>query len=572
MTTPAFRFRSKFIACAAALALATVLSVGAYARGGGGGFHGGGGGFHGGGGGFHGGGGFRGGGFGGGGFRGGGFGGGGFRGGGMHMGGFRGGGMHFGGARFGGGRAFVGRSFMGPRIGRSFSGRSFAGRSFGRPSFHGGRAFSGRSFAHRNSARFAGRNARAFNARSARAMGAAAGVGAAALGARQANVTRNANAVQRSFNTRGVNQALNNRAVLRDPRTRALITAGVATAGWHGGNWWWRHRNGGFGWVGPVFWPFAFYDIYDYAFWGSPYDDAFWGYGYPDLYAGIFGPYGYDDLMGYAGYLPRYASRGGGGRESYAYAPSRGGSAKARTGLAQMCGDDSRVIAGLPIDAFQDAIQPNEAQRAALDDLANASQRAAEDLRNSCPADVALTAPGRLAAMQQRIEAMIVAVQTVQAPLSRFYGLLNDEQKAQINALSTSSQRSARSEAASAGPASAGAACDAAQPELTWPATIIEQSVRPTDVQRRYLDALKDAAAQAATTLKASCQNRPEDVQTPPARLAIVAQRLNTMLQAVKTVRVAMDNFYGSLTDEQKAAFDAIGPQQAGGRRRNARG
>ena len=39
------------------------------------------------------------------------------------------------------------------------------------------------------------------------------------------------------------------------------------------------------------------------------------------------------------------------------------------------------------------------------------------------------------------------------------------------------------------------------------------------------------------------------------------------MLRAVKTVRMAMDDFYGSLTDEQKAAFDAIGPQQAGGRR-----
>ena len=39
------------------------------------------------------------------------------------------------------------------------------------------------------------------------------------------------------------------------------------------------------------------------------------------------------------------------------------------------------------------------------------------------------------------------------------------------------------------------------------------------------------------------------------------------MLQAVKTVRMTMDDFYGSLSDEQKAAFDAIGPQQAGGRR-----
>jgi hypothetical protein len=33
------------------------------------------------------------------------------------------------------------------------------------------------------------------------------------------------------------------------------------------------------------------------------------------------------------------------------------------------------------------------------------------------------------------------------------------------------------------------------------------------------------------------------------------------MLQAVKLVRSALDDFYGSLSDEQKAQFEAIGPQ-----------
>jgi hypothetical protein len=477
--------------------------------------------------------------------------------------------MHFGGARFGGGRAFTGRSHFGPRG----INRSFAGRSFARPGFHGGRSFSQRSFTNRNAARLSGRNARIVRGA---AVGATAGAGGAALAARNRNVTRNANAVQRSLNGRQVNRALNNRAALRDPRTRALITAGVATAGWHGGNRWWRHRNGGFGWVGPVFWPFAYNDFYDYAFWGAPYDDGFWGYGYSDLYAGMFGPYGYDDLMGYAGYLPRTAARGGGSRDTYAYAPSKGAAGRAQTNLVQMCGDDSRVIAGLPIDAFQNAIQPNEQQRAALDDLGNASVKAAASLKDSCPTEVALTAPGRLAAMQQRVEAMIVAVQTVQGPLDKFYGLLSDEQKAQINALSStsttgrrpartaSSQTAAR--AGSAGAASTGSVCDATQPELTaWPTDAIAQSVKPTDQQRKSLDALQAAAAQAADNLKTSCKQ--EDAQTPPARLAAVAQRLNTMLQSVKSVRTAMDDFYGSLTDEQKAAFDAIGPQQAGGRR-----
>ncbi len=419
------------------------------------------------------------------------FGGGGFHGGGMRMGGFRGGGMHFGGARFGGGRAFAARPHFG---GRSFAGRSFSGsRSFANRSFRGSRSFANRSFQGSraftgNASRFSGRSA----ARAA-AIGAGAGVGAGALAARNGNlnrnfanrnITRNANAVQRSLNARGVDRAFNNRFALRDPRTRALITAGVATAGWHGGNWWWRHRNGGFGWVGPVFWPFAYNDFYDYAFWGAPYDDAFWGYGYPDLYAGIFGPYGYDDLMGYAGYLPRTASRGGGNLDANAYAPSSGGRAnraqtdRAQANLAQMCGDDSRVIGGLPIDAFQNAIQPNEEQRAALDALGNASVKAAASLKSACPTDVALTAPGRLAAMQQRIEVMITAVQTVQGPLDKFYGLLSDEQKAKINALSTTGQRPARTARAdSTGAASTGAVCDATQPQMTaWPTDVIAQS------------------------------------------------------------------------------------------------
>jgi hypothetical protein len=95
------------------------------------------------------------------------------------------------------------------------------------------------------------------------------------------------------------------------------------------------------------------------------------------------------------------------------------------------------------------------------------------------------------------------------------------------------------------------------QPELTeWPTATIEQSVRPTDQQRQHLDTLQGAAAQAAETLKASCQTRPEDARTPPARLAAVAQRLNALLQAVETVRTAMHDFYESLTGEQKPAFE----------------
>jgi hypothetical protein len=94
---------------------------------------------------------------------------------------------------------------------------------------------------------------------------------------------------------------------------------------------------------------------------------------------------------------------------------------------------------------------------------------------------------------------------------------------------------------------------------MEWPAAEIDQTVRPTDAQRASLTALQNATAQAADLLKASCVT--SDPLTPPARLAAVGKRLATMLQAVTIVSSALNDFYGTLSDEQKARFEAIGPQ-----------
>jgi hypothetical protein len=292
-----------------------------------------------------------------------------------------------------------------------------------------------------------------------------------------------------------------------------------------------------------VFWPFAYYDMYDYALWGGDYDDSFWGYGYGDVYAGLFSPYNYDDLTGY---LPPTSSG--------APAPA------APSALTSMCGNDNEDIAGLPLDQVQQAIQPNTEQQAALDDLAKASQKAAQDIKAACPTDIALTAPSRFAAMQKRIEAMISAVETVQPALEKFFGLLSDEQKARLTALGEDQNNKSQATTATAG--SPIPSCGAVQSGVTaWPTDQIEQTVHPTDAQRASLTALQNAATKAADTLKASCPT--DNELTPPARLAAVGTRLDAMLQAVKTVSSALDDFYGSLSDEQKANFDAIGPALA---------
>jgi hypothetical protein len=343
----------------------------------------------------------------------------------------------------------------------------------------------------------------------------------------------NAHALARSYRHAGA---------LYNPGARARITAGAALAGWHfgrSGGGWWQHGNGGYGWVGPLFWPFAYYDLYDYALWGRRAGGPFWSYGYGDIYAGLFSPYDYDDLA--------------------VYLPSRGASPPnaAPDQLVQLCGEDSRDVAGLPIDLIQRVIEPTDTQRAALDELANASVTAAQKIRAACPTQISLTAPSRLAAMQQRIEVMVEAVAIVRPALDKFYGLLDDEQKARLNALAEDQ----RKEAARRGARRFVQSCDAVQSSiLKWPAEEVEARLHPTEAQRGDLVALQDANAAAADMLATSCPA--DEAATPPARLAAAGKRLDTMLEAVKLVRSALDNFYATLSDEQKAQFEAIGPRR----------
>src|SRR2546430_12861351 len=120
-------------------------------------------------------------------------------------------------------------------------------------------------------------------------------------------------------------------------------------------------------------------------------------------------------------------------------------------------------MARIPIDQIAQPIEPTEAQRAALDDLANVSIAAAQKIRAACPTQMILTAPGRLAAMQARIEAMISAGAMGQPPLEKFYGLLNDEQKARRNGI-------AANERQKHGHGSLVASCSAAPPSpMQWP-------------------------------------------------------------------------------------------------------
>ena len=313
----------------------------------------------------------------------------------------------------------------------------------------------------------------------------------------------------------------------------------------------WRRglRAGFVPWYGPVFWPYAYSDIFDYAFWPGGYDDGYWDYAYDGFVDGLFwGEYGPPDAYAYA---PAPASRSN--RVSYA-------------GVQELCTQPGTGITAWPYSDIERKVGLNADQKQLLDGVRKAGGDAAATFKASCPAEnmFPLTPPGRLTAMTGRLQATLDAVKIVQPALDKFYNSLSDEQKERFNALGP--KRLATNAEVNAALPQDSKSCSEAKPGLAnLPIEKIADVVKPTDAQQDAFKQLQEATGKAVSLLQAAC---PEDVPiTPPGRLVAMEKRLQAMVEAAKTVKPALDGFYASLSNEQKARFDRIGQQltQTGG-------
>jgi hypothetical protein len=454
-------------------------------------------------------------------------GGGGFHGGGG--GGFHGGGSFHamgGGMRMGGGgihaNAFRGGNFGAVRAG---SVHGYAGRNFGAGAFshqtmpHGaysgfvpGRGFVGqnagvRTLGHQNG-QF-GTN-RAFVGR-ATGVGAGAALGAAAV--THAQFAHNQFAAHNFHGLHNFNQTGFNRNAFGDPGHWNRWGGHFWGAGWH------RWGRGWGGWAGPVFWPYLYGDVFSFAFWPYDYYDPFWVYGPDFVLVSIFapGPYFGPDY-GYApdyGYVPGPSDYSGGGQVYYGGAPAgrldvtkedRQALAETNAAAMESCNGLAPGVSDLPIEQIKKTVRPTGDQLAVLDELKAAALKAQETVKASCSSGGGGRAPagGNLAA-------------------------LCNQQSGDVAKL---------------------------------PVERIEQVVQPNGQQQQdAFNALKQASHDAAEQLQASC---PKEVpQTPVARLDAVKTRLEAMVEAMKTIRPKLQDFYTSLSDEQKAKFNIMGPAQS---------
>jgi LTXXQ motif family protein len=292
--------------------------------------------------------------------------------------------------------------------------------------------------------------------------------------------------------------------------------------------------------------------MFYYAFWPTAYDDGYWAYAYDDLIDGTFwassDPYA---AYAYVGPNPGTAGLvGSTGRQSRRQGAGLEG---LNRGFAAACAQNANV-ADWPFDQIQSDINLDPNQRALLQQLQSAAQQAADVVKQSCPSAFPLTPPGRLQAMMTRLDGTLSAIDIIRPALVAFYDSLNDEQKARFNAIGPdlgAPQETQNAQASSN-------TCSGAKPGLIdLPIDQIGAMVHPTTAQQRSLDQLRQASGAAINALSSACPDITPG--TPVGRLDAMRARFAAMLQAAQMLQPALSNFYASLNNEQKAAFNTLG-------------
>jgi hypothetical protein len=317
----------------------------------------------------------------------------------------------------------------------------------------------------------------------------------------------------------------------------------AAQAAWRQG-----HRAAYVPWRGAVYWPYAYTDIFHYAFWPDAYEPAYWAYAYDDFYDGIFFPDG-APTIDYAYQGPYY--QGADVRQTTGSVRARGTPGRLDQATRAFCAEQARSVTALPFGRIEQAVRPINDQKAFFADLKKAAADAAAQFRDACPDAVPLTPLGRLEAMTMRLHAALDAIRIIRPALAAFYESLTDEQKARFNEIGPDLEREPRTAANGAANCRGGKAGLA---EL--PIDSIEAIVQPTRAQEAALGRLHDAIAKSVAKLSEACAAATPGA--PVGRLDAMQKRLEAMLAAAQDIRPALEEFYAALDDEQKAKFNRL--------------
>jgi len=291
------------------------------------------------------------------------------------------------------------------------------------------------------------------------------------------------------------------------------------------------------GLVGPLAWPSAFEDVLGYIFWPGEYGGNFRAHGFDVIYNTVIG---------------RFAL------EMPAQTATNGAAVADTSSATGICDGSSGTQGDWPTARIEQSTQLTDTQRAALDQLRAAFADSIKTIRAGCRDITSLPPTDRLKAMVQQLWTVRDAGIFVRVPLKTFYDSLTDAQKASFEVKQPQDDPDHADKITNGGMSRQYQACTS---QITDDAVRfirqIEQTVRPTKIQRASLQALSKASSDMAKLLSASC------AQPIPLhlleRLDAADNQLSSMNYAATNVEIALNGFYAKLDRHQQARLDGLG-------------
>ncbi len=291
--------------------------------------------------------------------------------------------------------------------------------------------------------------------------------------------------------------------------------------------------------AGPAAWITAYEEVLGFAFW-------------PDDYGAQLRSRGFDVITDTIT-----------GRFDRMRAPTRvatTGAARSdgSTGVsADQCNDASSADDKWPASRIEQLLQLSDAQHGLLDKMQLAADDAVKTIKSNCHKLGDLSAPDRLRALVQTLWVVRDGNIAMRAPLKAFYDSLTSAQK---NSFAFQQPQNAPppDDKMQGGENKQYQAC-AAQNVGSAERLVkeIEMKVKPDRAQAASLENLHKASSDMAKLLIASCaQPIPGD---PMGRLDSASDQITAMNYAASNVQIALDDFYGRLSQQQKARFEATG-------------
>jgi hypothetical protein len=291
--------------------------------------------------------------------------------------------------------------------------------------------------------------------------------------------------------------------------------------------------------AGPAAWATAYEEVLGFAFWPDDYGAQFRSRGF-DLIA--------DTITG---------------RFDRMRAPTRvatTGAARSDSGndvSADQCNDVSTADDKWPASRVEQLLQLSDAQHATLDKVQSAANDAVNAIKSNCHQLGDLSPPDRLRALVQALWVVRDGDMAMRAPLKDFYESLTSAQKNSFAA--PQSQSAAAPDDRTQGDANKQYQACAAQNVGSAERLVkeIEMKVKPDKRQAASLENLHKVSSEMAKLLIASCA-RPIPAD-PLGRLDSASDQITAMNYAASNVQIALDDFYGRLSQAQKTRFEATG-------------